>query len=116
VGGYNTLFKPLIEYLHECLLSQPVIPADEITLNVLNEDKAKYYMKVYCTGSESPIESKIKNIVLYDYKNSRAGNLAVNFLKRFEGYLQADGYRRYALLGVDRAGCMAYARHKFVEA
>jgi transposase len=40
----STLFKPIVERLHQHLLKQPVVQADETTLKVINEDKNKCYM------------------------------------------------------------------------
>jgi len=111
-----TLFKPITEKLHHYLLEQPVIQADETTLNVLSEYKAKCYMWVYCTGSDSPNSNGIKNIVLYDYQNNRSGRCAVDYLADFQGTLQADGYSGYEQVNVELAGCMAHARRKFMDA
>lgn len=116
----SELFKPLYDRLHELLLQQPVIQADETTLKVINEDKATSYMWVYATGADSP-EGKIKgtaipNIVLFDYHNSRAGQCAVDFLQGFKGYLQVDGYAGYEQTQAKLVGCWAHARRKFVEA
>ncbi len=105
-----------MEHLHQYLLKQPVVQADETTLNVLSEDKAKCYMWVYCTGTDSPSNNALKNIVLYDYQASRAGSCAVNYLKEFNGYLQADGYKGYEQVDAELIGCMAHARRKFIEA
>ncbi len=112
----STLFKPIIEHLHQHLLKQPVVQADETTLKVIQEDKTKCYMWVYCSGTDSPQYNDIKNVVLYDYQPSRAGSCAVNYLEGFNGYLQADGYQGYEQVDVDLIGCMAHARRKFVEA
>ena len=111
-----TLFKPIIERLHQVLLQQSVIQADETTLRVLKEDKAKCYMWVYCTGTDSPKENGLKNIVLYDYHASRSGSCAANYLKGFSGALQVYGYQGYEQTDAQLAGCWAHARRKFVEA
>jgi transposase len=71
---------------------------------------------VYCSGADSPVENSIKNIVLYDYQVSRAGSCAVDYLKGFNGYLQADGYKGYEQVDAELIGCMAHARRKFVDA
>jgi len=75
-------------------------------------------MWVYCSGIDSLGEKQtdIKNIVLYDYQNSRAGSCVVNYLKDFNGYLQADGYSAYEQVDATLIGCMAHARRKFTEA
>ncbi len=63
----SELFKPLYQKLLETLLQQNVIQADETALKVINEDKAKCYMWLYCTGSDAPTKSALPNIVLYAY-------------------------------------------------
>ncbi len=54
--------------------------------------------------------------MLYDYQASRSGSCAVNYLKGYNGILQADGYAGYAQVDATFIGCMAHARRKFVEA
>tara|TARA_R110002153_G_C13299773_1_gene495553 strand:- start:22 stop:1536 length:1515 start_codon:yes stop_codon:yes gene_type:complete len=114
------LLTPLYDRLHELILNQGVIAADETTLKVVSEDKAKCYMWVYTSGADSP-EGKlpntdIPNIVLYDYQPSRAGQCAVDYLQGYNGYLQVDGYAGYHKTQATLAGCWAHARRKFVEA
>jgi len=114
------LFKPLYDQLHQHLLQQPVIQADETTLKVVYADKATSYMWLYATGADSPqatiTGSAIPNIVLYDYHNSRAGRCAVDFLGDYHGYLQVDGYQGYEQTQATLVGCWAHARRKFMEA
>ena len=112
----SDLFKPLYARLQERLLQQPVIQADETPLKVIKEDKAKSYMWLYCTGSDSPTQGVIPNIVLYDYQVGRAGQCAVDYLDGFTGYLQVDGYVGYEKTSAKLAGCWAHARRKFIEA
>ncbi len=111
-----TLFKPIIERLHEHLLQQPVIQADETPLKVLKEDKSTCYMWPYCSGTDSPDETGMKNIVLYDYQNSRSGRCAVNYLQGFDSALQVDGYQGYEQTKAQLSGCWAHARRKFTDA
>jgi transposase len=114
------LFKPLYEQLHQHLLQQPVIAADETTLKVVDSDKANSYMWLYTTGADSPAgkipNTAILNLVLYDYHNSRAGQCAVDFLEGYNGYLQVDGYQGYEQTQATLVGCWAHARRKFMEA
>ena len=114
------LFKPLYDQLHQHLLQQPVIQADETTLKVVDSDKTTSYMWLYATGADSPqatiTGSAIPNIVLYDYHNSRAGRCAVDFLDGYSGYLQVDGYQGYEQTQATLVGCWAHARRKFMEA
>ena len=110
------LFKPLYARLQEILLQQKVIQADETTVKVINEDKIKSYMWLYCTGTDSPNKGDIPNIVLYDYQSGRAGQCAVDYLNGFNGYLQVDGYAGYEKTAATLVGCWAHARRKFIEA
>ena len=112
----SALFKPLVERLKVIQLEQPVIQADETTLKVINEDKSSCYMWLYCTGTDSPNENPIPNIVLYDYQNNRSGRCAVEYLGDYSGYLQVDGYQGYEQTKATLAGCWAHARRKFKEA
>ena len=110
------LFKPLYARLQEILLQQSVIQADETPLKVIKEDNVKSYMWLYCTGSDSPNNSVMPNIVLYDYQSGRAGKCVVDYLDGFTGYLQVDGYVGYEKTSAKLAGCWAHARRKFIEA
>ena len=112
----SELFKPLYEQLHKTLLQQGVIQADETTLNVINEYKAKCYMWLYCTGSDAPTQGAVPNIVLFDYQSGRARQCAVDYLNGYTGYLQVDGYVGYEKNQATLAGCWAHARRKFKEA
>ncbi len=111
-------FKPLYKALKTHLLEQVVVQADETPLNVLKENK-QCYMWLYCSGADSPeaTRSDMKNIVLFDYQNSRARACPVGFLGDYAGYLQSDGYGAYdGLTRVSNVGCFAHARRKFMEA
>jgi transposase len=109
--------KPLYERLHQVLLKQSVIQADETTLNVIKEARSKCYMWVYCTGKDAPSKHNlIPNIVLYDYQPTRSGQCAIDFLQGYDGYLNVDGYQAYESTQATLAGCWAHARRKFIEA
>jgi len=112
------LLKALYDKLHQILLQQNVIQADETTLKVIKSDKAKCYMWLYCTGTDSPENNHTDtpNIVLYDFHESRASQCAIDFLQGHSGYLQVDGYQGYACTDATLAGCWAHARRKFKEA
>ena len=112
------LLKPLYDKLHQHLLQQNVIQADETTLKVIESDKTKCYMWLYCTGTDSPDSNHtdIPNIVLYDFHESRASQCAIDFLQGHSGYLQVDGYQGYESTQATLVGCWAHARRKFKEA
>lgn len=110
----------LYDRLHAIQLTQPVIHADETTVNVVADDNVKSYMWVYASGADTPkdklLDSDIKPIVLFDYHNSRASICAVAYLKGYQGYLQVDGYAGYQHTHAQLVGCWAHARRKFHEA
>lgn len=111
IEGANLYLKPVYDRLHEKLLREKVIHADETVVQVLHEKDRKAKMQsrmwVYCT----------ERIKLYEYAQTRNGENAANFLKGFGGYLVCDGYDGYnKLTGVTRCGCWAHARRKFFEA
>lgn len=119
------LFKPLYDLLHQQLLMQPIIHADETTLKVINDERVKSYMWVYCSGADGPSElareQGLRNIALYDYQDgSRASTCVSHFLATeqvvFDGYLQVDGYAAYQRASHKLVGCWAHARRKFKEA
>ena len=109
-------FKPLNERLRGELILRDIVHVDETPFQVLKEPgkkpTSKSYMWVYRTGNDGK-----DPIVLYDYRKSRSGDNAVEFLKGFEGYIHSDGYSGYnKLKNVVRCGCWAHLRRKFVEA
>jgi hypothetical protein len=59
-------------------------------------------------------------VILFDYSTSRAQEVPSRLLESYRGYLMTDDYAGYNALGVqpgiERMGCWARARRKFVEA
>jgi len=114
------ILQSLYDRLRRLLLEQPVIYADETTLKVVGDNKSKSYMWLYASGADSPegklTDTDIPNIVLYDYHASRAGQVAVDFLDGYDGYMHVDGYAGYHKTQATLVGCMAHARRKFTDA
>lgn len=108
--------RPLYQRMHDILLKQPALWADETTLNVLDVDKSKCYMWVYGCGTDKPRPDKSPNIVLYDYQDGRGAVHPAAFLTGYRGPLQVDGYQGYEQTRAQLAGCWAHARRKFIEA
>ena len=109
-------FTPMINRMHDLLLKREVLHADETPVQVLKEDgkkpQTKSYMWLYRTGNDG-----LDPIVLYDYRRSRGGYNADEYLKGFRGYLHSDGFSGYNVLkDVTRCGCWAHVRRKFIEA
>lgn len=107
--------KVIYDRMHELLINQDILHADETTLQVLKEPgrsaESKSYMWLYRTGRDGP------SIVLYDYQTTRASKHPIRFLTGFKGYLNTDGYSGYnQLAGVTPVHCWAHARRNFIDA
>ena len=107
---------PVVDRMKELLLKRDILHADETPVQVLKEPgkkpQTKSYMWLYRTGNDGDVP-----IILYDYRPSRAGDNAEEYLKGFSGYLHTDGYSGYSKLAdVTRCGCWAHLRRKFDEA
>ena len=114
VRGADRWLRPLYERMHDHLLRQDILHADETTLQVLHEPgrsaESVSYLWLYRTGRAGP------PIVLYDYKTTRASKHPRRFLSGFRGYLHVDGYAGYnGLPEITLVGCWAHARRKFDE-
>lgn len=109
--------QPIIELLRECLLCGPLIQIDETPFQVLREPDrsfaSKSYMWLFRGGPPG------KEVVLYRYDPSRSGQVAVDFLGDYRGYVQTDGYPGYNFLdsnpGIVHVGCWTHARRKFLD-
>lgn len=98
------------------LLSQSVIHADETVLQVLKEDNrpatSDSRMWVYASSKRAA-----KQIRCFEYRDSRKGECAKDFLTGFQGALVSDGYAGYnKVLAIVRGGCWAHVRRKWFEA
>lgn len=109
---------PLVDLLCAEIRSGPLIQIDETVLQVLNEPgraaTTKSYMWVFRGGApEAPA-------LVYQYRPTRSGETAREFLDDYTGYVQTDGYAGYDFLdsleGVRHLGCWAHVRRKFVDA
>jgi len=110
---------PLFKLLKEIIKSGPVIQMDESPLQVMGEegrsDTQKSYMWLARGGPPG------KAVVLYEYRETRAGEHAKKLLEGYSGYLQTDGYEGYDsaikdMPGIIHAGCFAHVRRRFFEA
>lgn len=117
INTYAVDYMQIIyDKLHNELLNQPVIHADETTCQVLNEEgktaRSKSYIWLYTSGT-----FKKNRIVLYEYQPSRGGYHAANFLKGYHGYVHTDGFSGYnRLVDITRCGCWAHLRRYMFEA
>ncbi len=117
VKSADLWLRPIFCLLHEKLILEKYLHADETVLQVLHEPgktaQSKSYMWLYRTGkyAEHPI-------TLYEYQPDRKQIRPKDFLDGFQGYLQTDGYSGYNGLdpGIIRVGCLAHLRRKFTDA
>ena len=115
IHGAEDWLSIIYNRMHDYLLKQDIIHADESTLQVLHEEgrtaSQKSYMWLYMTGHLGP------QIVLYDYRTTRANKHPMKFLSGYKGYLHTDGYAGYNNIpNVTIVGCFAQARRKFADA
>lgn len=106
---------PLKERMHNILIQESYVHADETTIQVLNEpgrkNTSKSYMWVYASIKESNHPVRI-----FDYKPTRAGYNPKVFLKGFKGSVITDAYAGYNNLeNVTNVYCWAHARRKFSD-
>jgi transposase len=110
------LLEPLYKLMIERVRRSRVIHTDDTPVRVLDPMLPKTRTGrfwVYCGDSSNPYS-------VYDYTASRKRDGPANFLKEFQGYLQADAFAGYD--GIYAAGtvkqvlCWAHARRKFFEA
>lgn len=102
----------LYELMHQELLKQTIVHADETNYRVLESEKVKTYYWVFASGG-----CEDKPMVLYEHADSRATEIPKHFLTGYTHYLQTDGYQVYETLDqVTRVGCLAHIHRKFFEA
>lgn len=114
IRGADDWLSTIYDRMHHHLLALDILNADETTLQVLHEPgraaNSKSYLWLYRTGREGP------PMVLYDYRETRAGENPKDFLKGFKGFLQVDGYSGYHKVeNVTLVGCWAHARRGFTD-
>lgn len=110
--------QPLINLMRERLLESRVIHCDETRLQVLKEPgreaTSQSWMWVQTGGPPD------KPVVLFDYTTSREQEVPACLLDGYRGYLMTDDYSGYNAIeqqpGVERMGCWAHVRRKFVDA
>lgn len=108
--------EAVYERLKEYLLEESTLHADETVVQVLRESgrdaKNKSYEWVYRTGAHAQ-----RNIVIYEYRETRSQEHPKAFLKGYEGLLHTDGYQVYHNLPqkITVIGCWAHVRRKFEQ-
>jgi transposase len=115
--GLTVPLQPLMNLMDERLRGSGYVRIDETRVQVLNSDKAPtalHWMWVRVAGP------KHQRIILFDYHQSRGGEVADSLIEGCSGYLQSDGYQVYEgaseRAGLVHVGCFAHARRRFFEA
>ena len=108
-------FDKLWQRMHDLLLKESVIHADETPLRVLKRDgtptNSESRMWVFCSGKDSA-----HKMALYYHHATRAGQVVTDMIGDYSGYLQTDGYSAYnSAVKAIRVGCWAHARRKFTD-
>jgi transposase len=96
------------------LLAGSYIQADETPVGVQTHDKRGRNHQGYLWQYGSPGKD-----VVFDFRMGRDREGPKQFLGRFEGLLQSDGYKAYDKVGGPRivhAACLSHARRKHVDA
>ncbi len=112
------LITPLIERLAKTALAHDVLQMDETRVQVLDEEDrlatSQSWKWVIRGGPPG------RAVIRFSYDPSRAGSVATELLKGYQGYLQTDGYRAYGQVlsqpGITGLGCWAHVRRKFFKA
>ena len=110
----------LYDYLHKELYFYHVIQADETPVLVNHDGRkagSKSWMWVYRSGH---LYQK-RQIVLYEYQQTRNASHPREFLKGYDGICVTDGYQIYHTLEKELeeltiAGCWVHCRRRFDEA
>ena len=110
----------LYDYLHKELYSYHVIQADETPVLVNHDGRkagSKSWMWVYRSGHLY----QERQIVLYEYQQTRNAFHPREFLKGYDGICVTDGYQVYHTLEKEleeltTAGCWVHCRRRFDEA
>ena len=110
----------LYDHLHEELYFYHVIQADETSVLVNHDGRkagSKSWMWVYRSGHLY----QDRQIVLYEYQQTRNASHPREFLKGYDGICVTDGYQVYHTLEKELeeltiAGCWVHCRRRFDEA
>jgi transposase len=115
-GAVGVALAPLAQALHEQLLTQAVLHADETPVALLDpgagKTKQAYVFAYRSADTQAPA------ITVFDFCTSRSGEHARRFLGAWKGALMVDDYAGYKALftqGITELACLAHIRRKFFE-
>lgn len=115
VAASCDLLMPLYKKLMQNVQHSGYIQADETPIKVLDKNKKGDTHKGYYWVYHSPITKS----VCFQYRKGRGREGPKEFLKDFQGAIQADGWQVYDRFekkdGIMLLGCLAHVRRKFEE-
>jgi transposase len=108
---------PILELLANEIRGGPLINIDESPLQVLKEpgrkNTTKSYMWVFCGGLPD------RKAVVYQYHPTRSGQVPLDFIGKYRGYVQSDAFAGYEQVarkdGIVHLGCWTHARRNFMD-
>lgn len=116
VSASCQLLTPLYEKLMKNVQQSGYIQADETPIKVLDKEKKRDTHKGYYWVYHSPITKT----VCFQYRKGRGREGPKEFLKNYQGAIQADGWQVYDKFqkreGITLLGCLAHVRRKFEDA
>lgn len=117
VGQLGVSLQPLVDRLTELLKQGQVLHADETPVQQLDPGQGKTKRAYLWAYRSNDLESAPR-IVVFDYRTSRSGQHARDFLAEWRGYLMVDdygGYKESFRQGVTELACLAHCRRKFFD-
>jgi len=108
----GTLLLPLQKALWQQLDQVNILQADETPVTLLSMKKQGYMWAYHSLVKQN-------RFILFEYNNSRSGEVVNKRLANYRGYLQSDGYGGYnkirAKQEVIPIGCWAHCRRHFAD-
>ncbi len=112
------LVSPLYELMKAQVLDSKAVQTDDTPVPVLDPDLPRTRTgRIWTSGGDGA-----HPYTVYDYTPNRRRDGAEEFLKEFQGYLQADAYSGYdhfyqePARGILEVACWAHSRRRFFEA
>jgi transposase len=115
LASAGELVRPLVELMEQRIRLSQVIHTDDTTVPVQSPGELKCRkgrIWTYLGDGANPY-------IVYDYTPDRTRAGPVNWLRDYQGYLQADAYGGYDGIyhsGAKEVACWAHARRKFFDA
>ena len=121
VGKIAELLTPLADSIEAHVLNGTVIHTDDTPVPVLAPGRGKTKTGRLWTHvrDERPHGSEVPPAVFYKYSPDRKSDHPRAYLRDFEGFLHADGYKGYEKLyqagRMTEVACLAHIRRKFFD-